>query len=408
MVSDNRLRELERRFRATGSVEDEANYLQQRVRLALVAPEALEAASYLGHPGAVRALGRANETHSRTGRLDDVARMLDESQQRDWARRWGAHALTSLEGVVLPRAGLRRIAERLAEGRIDPNFPSETVGDVLFLIESLPDPQSGELLGAAIALLVAWLLDSPVGEPFAGSWRERAAGLRPVRFSSWLASFGSGTVVRLDTASGRDAYRARLGVERSMDLSTYRGRHDRVLKATQFVRGLDAPATPSQLVALETRCGAPLPAGYRRFLLEVAASGAGPSRILSPEEVLTRVPSSSDPARPFPWDGADRSPAPLESFPDGTIPVAQSGHSGDIWTLLVTTGRERGHVWGGVRGHEALRPITRADVAEQVFSRRSLPLGETPETGRLTFDQWYGEWLAFYCAAVEVIESRSS
>lgn len=54
-MSDQRLRELERRFRATGAAEDEARWLGERLRRGGLVAERLELAAYLGHPGAVLA-----------------------------------------------------------------------------------------------------------------------------------------------------------------------------------------------------------------------------------------------------------------------------------------------------------------------------------------------------------------
>lgn len=54
-VSDAKLRELERRWKETGSVEDEAAYLLQRVRVGDLSRERLELAAYCGHLGAIAA-----------------------------------------------------------------------------------------------------------------------------------------------------------------------------------------------------------------------------------------------------------------------------------------------------------------------------------------------------------------
>ena len=51
-MSDQKLRELERRWRETGSVEDEAAYLRERVRVGDLTQERLELAAYCGHEGA--------------------------------------------------------------------------------------------------------------------------------------------------------------------------------------------------------------------------------------------------------------------------------------------------------------------------------------------------------------------
>lgn len=52
-VSDAVLRELERWWRQTGSVEHEAAWLQERARAGELAPERLQLAAYLGHSAAV-------------------------------------------------------------------------------------------------------------------------------------------------------------------------------------------------------------------------------------------------------------------------------------------------------------------------------------------------------------------
>lgn len=56
-VTDSKLRELERRWKESGSVEDEAAYLLERVRVGDLATEKLELAAYCGHEGARLALG---------------------------------------------------------------------------------------------------------------------------------------------------------------------------------------------------------------------------------------------------------------------------------------------------------------------------------------------------------------
>ena len=56
-MSDQKLRELERHWRETGSVEDEAAYLRERVRVGDLTQERLELAAYCGHEGAMICLG---------------------------------------------------------------------------------------------------------------------------------------------------------------------------------------------------------------------------------------------------------------------------------------------------------------------------------------------------------------
>jgi hypothetical protein len=54
-MSDQKLRELERRWKETGSTEDEAAYLLERVRVGDLTRERLELAAYCGHEGARKA-----------------------------------------------------------------------------------------------------------------------------------------------------------------------------------------------------------------------------------------------------------------------------------------------------------------------------------------------------------------
>ncbi len=56
-MSDARLRELERRWKETGSPDDEAAYLLERVRVGDLTRERLELAAYCGHEGARKATG---------------------------------------------------------------------------------------------------------------------------------------------------------------------------------------------------------------------------------------------------------------------------------------------------------------------------------------------------------------
>lgn len=56
-MSDAKLRELERRWKETQSVEDEAAYLLERVRVGDLSRERLELAAYCGHEGAMKAAG---------------------------------------------------------------------------------------------------------------------------------------------------------------------------------------------------------------------------------------------------------------------------------------------------------------------------------------------------------------
>ena len=97
VVSDERLRELERRWKETGSVEDEAAFLLERVRVGELTQERLELAAYCGHPASQAAVGEAG-LRRQAAALRDVQPWLkqDASQffgmctgpvETEWKRR---------------------------------------------------------------------------------------------------------------------------------------------------------------------------------------------------------------------------------------------------------------------------------------------------------------------------------
>lgn len=69
-MSDQKLRDLERRWKETGTVEDEAAYLLERVRVGDLSQERLELAAYCGHEGARKSLGWGFEVASLTRCLE--------------------------------------------------------------------------------------------------------------------------------------------------------------------------------------------------------------------------------------------------------------------------------------------------------------------------------------------------
>jgi len=70
---DERLRRLERAFRASGAAEDEAEWLRERVRRGELDPARLDAAAALGHPAALLASGRGDEPLRALERLGPTA-----------------------------------------------------------------------------------------------------------------------------------------------------------------------------------------------------------------------------------------------------------------------------------------------------------------------------------------------
>jgi len=96
-MTDSHLQQLERAWRASGSVEDEVVYLQARLRVGELSPTYLEAAACLGHDPAQRILGGTP-----TGEIPlHVWWLGDQRTERE--PRW-SRALTS---TGLPRAALR-------------------------------------------------------------------------------------------------------------------------------------------------------------------------------------------------------------------------------------------------------------------------------------------------------------
>jgi hypothetical protein len=73
-MSDAKLRDLERRWKETGSVEDEAAYLLERVRVGDLTRERLELAAYCGHEGAMSAIGSQLDSGAPTVWMVGLAR----------------------------------------------------------------------------------------------------------------------------------------------------------------------------------------------------------------------------------------------------------------------------------------------------------------------------------------------
>lgn len=95
-MSDTQLRALERRWRETGAVEDEAAYLLERVRAGDLEPIKLEHAAYCGHEASLKALGQG----------------LEELELAQWLA--GVEERLGLQG--LRRAGLASVEAALQVG----------------------------------------------------------------------------------------------------------------------------------------------------------------------------------------------------------------------------------------------------------------------------------------------------
>lgn len=89
-MSDDRLRDLERRWRAGGAPEDDARLLRERVRAGALAAADLELAARLGHPAACAALARGP---------DDLPALAAALAATDDGR---ARTALALAGLALP------------------------------------------------------------------------------------------------------------------------------------------------------------------------------------------------------------------------------------------------------------------------------------------------------------------
>jgi len=88
-MSDERLRELERRWKETASPSDEAAYLSERVRVGDLAVSNLELAANLGHRGAGLALGVAEcerRAHERQTKARIKAGISLEPETQTWLK----------------------------------------------------------------------------------------------------------------------------------------------------------------------------------------------------------------------------------------------------------------------------------------------------------------------------------
>ncbi len=152
-MTDERLREVERRFRETGATEDEATLLRERVRVGALRPERVILAAALGHPAAaVLHPGRALPTEP-----DGLARALDPLGQE-----------------VAARAALA-VASWAARAHWEEGRPLRSGSDA---------PEDRELFAACLESVRAWLRDP--GEPTA---RRAAAAAAAVRHSARSSGF---------------------------------------------------------------------------------------------------------------------------------------------------------------------------------------------------------------------------
>jgi hypothetical protein len=129
-MSDPRLAGLEKRWKATGSVKDEAAYLSEALRLGAVIRARVELAAFLEHPAAVAVVG------SQQFRLGKGPPLLSVWAQTLCA--WGGHA-TTRAAVAYARAQLKILRKETESALLHGMNPglSWVMDNVPVLIERL-------------------------------------------------------------------------------------------------------------------------------------------------------------------------------------------------------------------------------------------------------------------------------
>ncbi|MBX3467141.1 MAG: hypothetical protein KF878_09625 [Planctomycetes bacterium] len=128
-MSDGKLRELERRWRKTGSPDDEAAYLLERVRVGDLSRERLELAAYCGHEASTRALVPATHFESDWDptlwprEFNAAAAYLGAHLCFHEWERWASERPASEEDTRLLRAGLNMVRDFLLHDPRDPMEP---------------------------------------------------------------------------------------------------------------------------------------------------------------------------------------------------------------------------------------------------------------------------------------------
>jgi hypothetical protein len=112
-VSDQRLREFELRWRASGSSEDEAFLLRERVRVGGLSEARLELAAYLGHSAAVGAAAKVGGAFPDEGLVVDAGHLKLPGASEEWAPTWLVRLLElgEVEAVLRAAVALYRRSE---------------------------------------------------------------------------------------------------------------------------------------------------------------------------------------------------------------------------------------------------------------------------------------------------------
>lgn len=144
-MSDQRLRELERRYRESGSPTDQAEWLLERVRVGDLEPSRLSAAARSGHPGAVLAVPAAEVERAAAKAAAYVAGMYPAGVDRA-ASSW-VFSLMECGRRVFTRAlfeAVRTLGGTALPAR-DGGIFAEVVSDIESLLSAKGDSRSEQL-----------------------------------------------------------------------------------------------------------------------------------------------------------------------------------------------------------------------------------------------------------------------
>lgn len=175
-MSDERLRQAERLFQETGSVEDEARYLLERVRAGSLNRERLELAAYCGHEASKLAVG---------GQEPEIAAGGGWEAQRDQATAWL---------LAVPRPFSRRVAlicARLVSPAWEEFFPESPVSpaSVLHLADALLDGTDAAAVEERLQREIAALEAEEVRRGYEVAWTDGERAIVAARAAVKAARF---------------------------------------------------------------------------------------------------------------------------------------------------------------------------------------------------------------------------
>jgi hypothetical protein len=148
-VSDERLRDLERRWKETGAVDDEAAWLKERVRVGDLSQVGLVVAAHLGHSGALVATG------TKRADLDFSRDEEDEEGNRRLLQPWATALLhTSPQGARRALIAGAYASLPFFETWLDSDLPRRAVEAAETLVMSGGAPREGlsELVAAVFGV----------------------------------------------------------------------------------------------------------------------------------------------------------------------------------------------------------------------------------------------------------------